>query len=285
MNDIDNITNAWGKWITAQYGTTCWFTESTQYGRNKDTKNYMQHQTNVTPPQDLVYSNAVQSDGGAALLGKYDVENGTSQIIQHEVNLQQGIEDSFTWNVTENVKLGVSVKLKAGVPFMGAETTLSTELSLSSMQGSTITKTSNYGASVKVPIAPQTHSWGQINLSFTDIATSWVGNVKMAGCVAVWFNKKVALNNDGDYHFLWFVPIQSVFNDCIRNNIIDTRGYIVQWDGVIAQANGKFHSSRGLDMKVIAYEKPLNAKRQLDDVQVIAHEFYTEYRPIPAEIE
>ncbi|NAW59631.1 MULTISPECIES: cytotoxin [unclassified Vibrio] len=287
MLDIDTITNAWGRWKTAQYGTTCWFTESTQYDRNKDTRDYKQYQTNVTAPKDLVYSSAVQSDGGAALLGRYDVENGSSQVLQHTVNLQQGLQDSFTWSVTEEVKVGVSVKVEAGIPFVGgAETNYNTEVSLSSMQGATTTKDSNYGASVTVPISPHTHSWGQIDLSFTDIATTWVGNVKLEGCVAIWFNNKVALNNDGDYHWLWFIPIQNVFNDCIRNNIVDTRGYVVQGGSVIAQASGAFHSSRGLDMKTVAHEQPLDAKqRDMVEQHITVIDFEREYQAIPAKLE
>ncbi|MBC3615925.1 hypothetical protein H8R01_00785 [Vibrio metschnikovii] len=285
MLDIDTITNAWGKWKSAQYGTTCWFTESTQYDRNKDTRDYKQYQTNVTPPQDLDYSSAVQKDGGAALLGQYDVENGTSQVIEHVVNLQQGLEDTFTWNITESLKVGVSVKVKAGIPFIGgASSSYSTEVSLSSMQGKTTTKSSNYGASTKVPISPHTHGWGQIDLAFTDLVSSWVGNVKLEGCVAIWFNDKVALSNNGDYHWLWFIPIQSVFNDCIRNNIIDTRGYIVQGNGVIAQASGSFHSSMGLNMRTIAHEEPLNSRQQGNVTQILISEIDSEYQPIPAKV-
>lgn len=261
MNDIDTITNAWGRWKTAQYGTTCWFTESTQYGRNKDTKGYMQYQTNVTAPKDLIYSSLAQKDGGSALLGSYDTFNGGSQVIQHVVSLQQGLTDSFTWSTTEQLKVGVTVKANAGIPLIGgAETKTTTEITLSSTQGATTSKTSTYGTSTTVPIAPHSHSWGQVDLSFTELDTQWVGNAMMEGKVAIWFNNKVALNNNGDYHYLWFIPIETVFSDCMRYNIINTSGYIVQNGGVIAQASGKFHSSMGLSLKTIAHEQPYSNK-------------------------
>lgn len=102
--------------------------------------------------------------------------------------------------------------------------------------------------------------------------------------MAIWFNDKVALNNNGDYHWLWFIPIQSVFNDCIRNNIIDTRGYIVQGNGVIAQASGSFHSSMGLNMRTIAHEEPLNSRQQGNVTQILISEIDSEYQPIPAKV-
>jgi hypothetical protein len=263
MNDIDTITNAWGRWKTAQYGTTCWFTESTQYARNKDTKNYMQYQTNVTPPKDLVYSSFVQKDGGSALLGKYDTVNDGGQVIEHVVSLQQGLTDTFTWSVTEQLKVGVTVKANAGIPLVGgAETSSTVEMTLSSTQGASESKASNYGASTKVPISPHTHGWGEVDLSFTELNTQWVGNVWLQGYVAIWFNNKVAINNNGDYHYLWFIPVQQVFSECIQHNIISTSGYIVQGGGVTAQASGTFHSSMGLSLKTVAHEQPYPGKSE-----------------------
>ncbi|WP_248921085.1 ETX/MTX2 family pore-forming toxin [Pseudomonas entomophila] len=257
MIDIDTITNTWGRWKTAQYGTTCWFTESTQYARNKDTRGYMQYQTNVSAPKDLVYSSYAQSDGGSALLGKYDTINDGGQVIEHTVSLQQGLSDTFTWSVTEQLKIGVSVKANAGIPLIGgAETTSTVEMDLSSTQGASTTKSSNYGASTTVPISPHTHGWGEVDLSFTELRTQWVGNASMVGCVAIWFNNKVALNNNGDYHYLWFIPIQQVFSEIIQHNIISTSGYVVQGGGVLAQATGTFHSSMGLSLKTISHEQP-----------------------------
>ncbi|MFU2643205.1 ETX/MTX2 family pore-forming toxin [Pseudomonas aeruginosa] len=257
MNDIDTITNAWGRWKTAQYGTTCWFTESTQYGRNKDTRGYMQYQTNVSAPKDLVYSNFVQQDGGSTLLGQYDMINEGSQVIELAVNLQQGLVDTFTWSVTEQLKVGVEVKVKANIPLVGgAEITSTLELSLSSTQGASTSKSSNYGASTKVLISPHSHGWGEVALSFTELRTQWVGNVGLQGYVAIWFNNKVALNNDGDYHYLWFIPVEQVFWECVQHNIVNTSGYVVQGNGVLAQATGTFHSSVGLNLKTIAHERP-----------------------------
>lgn len=262
MYDIDKITNAWAKWKSAQYRTTFWFTESTQYKRNKDTVNYMEHQTNVTAPKNLTYSSAHQADGGAALLGGYDVENYSSLPIEHTISLQQGIEDTFTWSITESVKVGMTVKMTVGIPFANGETSFNTEIALSSTQGKTIKKSSNYGTSAKINVAPHTRGWGNVDLSFIDTSTNWVGNVEMNGRVAIWFNDKVDVNRNGDLHHLWFFSIESVFNECIKHNLISTQGYIVKSNSVVAQAKGSFQGSKGMNVSIIAREEPLVAIRK-----------------------
>lgn len=269
MNDIDSITNAWARWKAAQFGTSYWFTESTQFDRNKDTRDYKQYETKVSAPSDLVYSSSVESKGGTALLGRYDTINDGGQVIQHTVSLQQGFMDTFTWSITEQVKVGVSVTVKAGIPEVGgAEQTSNIEVSLSSTQGSSSSRSSNYGASTTVPISPHTHGWGEVDLAFTDLNTNWVGNVELRGDVAVWFNNKVAYNNNGDYHYLWFPSIETVISECVAHGIIDTRGYTIRnGGGVITQASGKFHSSAGLNLQTIAHEEPYPKSKNSEAVK------------------
>lgn len=271
MNDIDSITNAWARWKAAQFGTSYWFTESTQYDRNKDTRDYKQYETRVSAPRDLSYSSTIETNGGTALLGRYDSINDGAQVIQHTVSLQQGFTDTFTWSVTEQVKVGVSVTVKAGIPEVGgAEQSSNIEVSLSSTQGASTTRSSNYGSSTTVPISPHTHGWGEVDLAFTNLDTKWVGNVELRGDVAVWFNNKVAYNNNGDYHYLWFIPIETVISECVGNGIIDTRGYALNGGGgVFAQASGTFHSSAGLNIKTISHEEAYPKSRSSEAVNTV----------------
>jgi len=84
------------------------------------------------------------------------------------------------------------------------------------------------------------------NVNFTE-------SVLLQGYVAIWNNDKV------NGHWLWFHPIESIFQDCINNNIIDTSGYSVIAGGVTTQAKGVFTGSQGISVGITAMQYPLRS--------------------------
>jgi len=45
----------------------------------------------------------------------------------------------------------------------------------------------------------------------TDNNCSWTSRVHFSGWVRIWFNEKYDWNHDGDYHWLWFIPVSTAY--------------------------------------------------------------------------
>ena len=88
----------------------------------------------------------------------------------------------------------------------------------------------------------------------------WVGKCKLTGYVAIWFNNKVKLPGSAKEHWLYFIPIQRVFNDCVSHNIIDTKGYETIGRAVLARSAGIFRGSQGVDYNVTIKTVPMSSE-------------------------
>jgi hypothetical protein len=135
--------------------------------------------------------------------------------------------------------------------------TTSIETNLSSTQEFTHKETQNWSVDLPLRIPPQSLIEASLVVGTQKYDIDWTATVNLAGNVAIWFEEKVDLNHDGDYHWLWFVPIEEVFRDCRAHSIVDTAGYEITTDGVDAFASGKFGGGQGVSLNVNVIQKDL----------------------------
>ncbi|WP_166291932.1 ETX/MTX2 family pore-forming toxin, partial [Photorhabdus stackebrandtii] len=270
------ITNAWGAWKAKQLGTSLHFTASTKYGGNSHLSPYTKYE--------------VQSDleaGGFHFVNKRELPDGVGFDLSHTVHNSTGEKQTMdvtftekktselTISVTEAVKIGNKVSGGVNVPFFAdGKVEITAELSVSSTQSWKNSK--DNGLSIKVPTVVPAHSSVLVKSTWVinRLQADWVADVVMRGYVAVRFNDYVYYDNykENGWHALWFIPIKSVFDEIIQNNIIDTTGYIRQYNSVIAQAKGT------LETATTAFGK--TSFSPIDSASVIGNVRYNKEEPV-----
>ncbi|MFE4859982.1 ETX/MTX2 family pore-forming toxin [Streptomyces sp. NPDC056670] len=262
---LQEITDAWGGWMARERfpaSNGCRFTASTDYAKQSFLGDYHRHQVSAKY-QDIIYdANAPSPVPGQVSSVATNYRNGTA--VEQTVTYKQSktTEQDLRISVTESLKIGVTVEVSAEIPAVAkvSETT-SIEASLSSTQEFTHKETQNWSVDLPLRIPPKSVVEATLVVGTQKYDIDWTATVTLRGNVAIWFNEKVDLNQDGDRHWLWFVPIEQVLRDCRDHRIIDTPGYEVIADGVHAFASGTFSGGQGVSLNVNADQKPLDGSR------------------------
>ncbi|MBJ6110772.1 ETX/MTX2 family pore-forming toxin [Hymenobacter sp. BT523] len=253
MNSLQQITDAWGNWYSSQHGTSCRFTASTNYGSQSFLDNYHQYQTNVQV-QDIVYTSNTPPVGGSEVAYQLWYDNGTSVQQQNTFQETQTSQQSFTWSITESLSVGIEISATEGVPAVASSSQkVTVTLGLSSTQGQTKTNTQTWSVNSPINVPANSSVKADMVISTQSYDVNFTQAVLLQGSVAIWNNDKV------NGHWLWFIPIQSVFQDCLDHNIIDTSGYSIVSGGVTTQATGVFQGSQGVSVGVTAKQYPLRS--------------------------
>ncbi|MFJ8314069.1 ETX/MTX2 family pore-forming toxin [Streptomyces sp. NPDC094147] len=263
---LQEITDAWGRWMARERfpaSNGCRFTASTDYGKQSFLNDYHRYQV-AAKYRDIVYDASAPSPvPGQVSSVATNYRNGTE--VEQTVTYKQSktTEQDLRISVTESLKIGVTVEVSAEIPAVAkvSETT-SIEASLSSTQEFTHKETQTWSVDLPLRIPPKSTVEATLVVGTQKYDIDWTATVVLRGSVAVWFNEKVDLNQDGDRHWLWFVPLDEVFRDCQRHQIIDTSGYEVIADGVNAFASGTFSGGQGVSLNVNALQKPLDSRQK-----------------------
>lgn len=257
---LQEITDTWANWMNGRYsGGGIRFTASTRYSNNSELDAYHQYQTNPSDQTITFDPNAPDPTPGQAFSQATNYENDTS--LQQTVTYTQSMQTSksFTWSVTELLSIGLEVSITAGTPAVaqiGAKVT--TNLTLSSTQGASESEQQTWTVANPYNVAPHTSLQATLVVTTQQYNVNWGATVTLRGCVAIWFNNKIELWPGSGYHWLWFIPVQSVIADCQANNLIDTTGYTVIGDGIFAKSSGVFTGGQGLSTSVKVKESPLH---------------------------
>jgi hypothetical protein len=257
MLSLQQITDAWGNWMASQRGTSMRFTEATNYSAHGELGQYHQYQCSAAV-QSISYAGNSPPTGGAAIAYELWYDNNTtvqqSETFQYTATSQQ----SFTWSITESLSIGIEISATEGVPDVASSTQkVSVNLSLSSTQGATSSNTQSWNVNNPVVVPPNSSVKCDMVINSQSYNINFTESVLLAGYVAIWFNDKVALSPN-DYHWLWFIPIGSVFTDVISNNLASTEGYsVVAGDQVLTTAQGVFAGSQGVSVGVTTTQYPL----------------------------
>ncbi|KIJ34445.1 hypothetical protein M422DRAFT_263400 [Sphaerobolus stellatus SS14] len=258
VKTLQEITDAWGNWSANQWGTNgVWFTASTDYS-NSQLGNHQKYKT-VAKYLATVYGDNTKSGVAHPAFGEeiWD-DNGTNLEQTDVLHCSCATKDSLTWSITEGLKIGVEISAEMKVPevaSIGAK--LSTEMSLSTTQSRTSSEDRSWGLDVNVKTPPKRSVGVQAIVTVQAYDLPFTSTVSLDGYVAVWYNKRIDWNHDGDYHQLWFIPITEVIQDAITHNIISTEGYTILGSQVIVSATGVVTGDVGISVDVKRQETDL----------------------------
>ncbi|WP_367429269.1 cytotoxin leucocidin [Streptomyces celluloflavus] len=270
---LQEITDEWGKWMARERfprSKGCRFTASTDYGRQSALGDYRKYQVEAKYSGITYDPSAPSPIPGQVSSVTTNYRNGSA--VEQVVTYKQSrtTEQDLRISVTESLKIGVTLEVSAEIPTVAkvSETT-SIETNLSSTQEFTHKETQNWSVDLPLRIPPKSFIEASLVVGTQTYDIDWTATAGMTGSVAIWFEEKVDLNHDGDYHWLWFVPIEEVFRDCRTHSIVDTTGYEITADGVDAFASGKFGGGQGVALNVNVVQKDLDGGEQRNAPQSI----------------
>ncbi|MGW1835069.1 ETX/MTX2 family pore-forming toxin [Streptomyces sp. BBFR2] len=270
---LQEITNAWGNWMaTEKYPESGGYdyTASTNYDSQSSLSAY--HQYQVTQKfLEIEYDPDAKPAPGELHTNDITYRNQTDAAQTVRYNYTSKTAKAFSMTTSKTLKTGVELSTEVeipGVAKVGAKFTMNLELTKSETTTKTEEQTWSVDVPVVVPKQSQVHTWMTINTASYDV--SYTASAQLENYVAIWFKNKVSLGHDGNNHWLWFVPIEWVFSDCVNNSIIDTAGYYVNSSGVVAQASGVFSGGQGVSVVVDSKQSPLKApERAGAEVEVL----------------
>ena len=246
MNSLQSITDAWGNWYSSSHGTQCHFTASTNYGSHSELNAYHQYQMNAAV-QGIVYNSNTPPVNGSSVAYELWYDNGTTVQQQETFSETKSTTQAFSWSITESLSIGVEVSATEGVPNVASATEkVTVTLSLSSTQGQSTSNTQSWTVNTPINVPANSSVKADMIISTQSYDVDFTEDVLLQGSVAIWHKDKV------NGHWLWFIPVESVFQDCLNNNIIDTSGYSIVAGGVTTQAKGTFTGSQGVSVGVTA---------------------------------
>lgn len=263
---LQEITDEWGKWVARERfpgSNGCRFTASTDYGKRSELGDYHRYQVRAKYSGITYDPSAPSPVPGQVSSVTTNYRNGSA--VEQLVTYKQSktTEQDLRISVTESLKIGVSMEVSAEIPAVAKVTeTTSIEADLSSTQEFTHKETQNWSVDLPLKIPAKSIIEASLVIGTQKYDIDWTATVSMAGHVAIWFNDKVDLNHDGDYHWLWFVPIAEVFRDCRTHSIVGTTGYEITADGVDTFASGTFGGGQGVSLNVNVVQKGLDGKQQ-----------------------
>ncbi|MGW5821791.1 cytotoxin leucocidin [Streptomyces noursei] len=258
---LQEVTDVWGKWMAEERfpaSRGCRFTASTDYGRRSELGAYHQYQVGAEYRGITYDPKAPSPVPGQVNSVTTNYRNGSA--VEQVVTYKQSktTEQDLRISVTESLKIGVTVEVSAEIPAVAkvSETT-SIETNLSSTQEFTHKETQNWSVDLPLRIPPKSLIEASLVVGTQQYDIDWTATVDLVGSVAIWFEEKVDLNHDGDYHWLWFVPVEEVFRDCRAHGIVDTGGYEITANGVQGFARGKFGGGQGTSLNVNVVQQDL----------------------------
>jgi len=258
MKSLQEITDAWGNWKANAAGTTC-FTSSTNYGDHSEFDAYHRYQCSAVY-QSMSYDGISPPKSASDVAYEIWYDNGSTLQQSDTFQYTETTDQSFTWSITEGVNVGVEISATEGLPDVASSAPkASVTLSFSSTQGQTLTKTQTWSINTPVAVPPQSSLKCDMVVNSQSYEIKFTATVLVSGDIAIWFNDRVCLGAPGDGHFNWYIPITQVFNDVIKNNLIDTSGYQITPAGVIAIAQGVFTGGQGISQGVVTTQYPLRS--------------------------
>lgn len=268
---LQEVTDAWGRWMSQKYpnGGGVKYTESTNFSKQSSLDNYHQYQTNVVK-SELIYDPLAPSPmPGMVSTAKTNFSNKSSLPQTVTYNQSETTTQSFSWSVTEALKLGIKTSVKAGLPAVCEVTTEgSVNIETSSTQTTTNTKTQTWSVTQPIVCSPNSYITARLNISTATYNIPWTAQTYLHGYVAIWFKKRFFMDNRTSDHYLYFFPIGSVIVDCVQNNLISTNGYmkIGAYD-IIANSKGIFFGGQGTEMNIAIEETPLKSDHSFDETK------------------
>jgi len=174
----------------------------------------------------------------------HNFHNGGSLPIKGLVHKTKSVASTFTWSVTESLKIGAEVSIDAGIPeVISGDIKLTTELNLASTQQQTTKTTDTFKVSHEIVVPPKSKVKAVITITETEVSVPWTAMMHVSGWEAIWLEEKC---ND---HWLWFIPVQQLapYNHRL----------VAESTGLRFEAAGVFHAVRAVRATIHLNEYPL----------------------------
>ena len=257
-NSVQDIANAWANWVVQQHPESKGLYKVATYQFPSDWGNLVQNQL-TSAFQTMTYSTATPPVPGSVTSVITAYKNGTSLQQSITYNETETTTRQLTIAVTEGLNIGETIQVQADVPEvakMSDTTTL--QVNFSSTQTVSETKTQTWQTTYPLVIPPMSEVDATLVVSTATYNIAWTASVLLSNCVGVQFNYYVDLDGGGVTANTWTIPVQTVFAQCQQNNIIDTSGYQIVSNGVLAVASGMFTGGQGVGYSVVANQSPYN---------------------------
>merc|ERR1711962_1521298 len=175
-------------------------------------------------------------------------KNGGSLPIKGILHMSKAVTSTFSWEVSESLKVGAEVNIDAGIPaVIEGNIQINTELNLASTQGRTDTTVDTFTVAHEIKIPPKSKVEGIVTITETELEVPWTAMMYVTGMEAVWLVEKCA------DHWLWFFPIEQLAACEPRLNVGQTPyGY-----GLSFRSSGVFKAVRAIKATVHTKEYPL----------------------------
>ena len=106
--------------------------------------------------EDWKFTNTLPGVLIPELVDEKEIDNNSAATVTEQFSYSKTTTDTFTFSFTEGLKVGVSAKFKAGVPFAGTEWTVSGEFSFTGTQSQTTTNTATWTNTVTINVPAHT---------------------------------------------------------------------------------------------------------------------------------
>lgn len=184
-----------------------------------------------------------------------DNDSSLEQTVEADVSLKS--TSSYTMEITAGIKIGATVKGKAGVPVLAeGEVSVSTEIDFSYTGKRTTSNEKTFTLRQPVRIAPRTSMAAIITASRAEVVIPFEADIVVEGYFFVEFNKK--MRNGGTQ---WGFPIGNILNSAKKNY------RKISWTEIRYLGQGETRVDLAFDAKYQFKEYPLAKQPQTTRVR------------------
>jgi hypothetical protein len=174
-----------------------------------------------------------------------DNDSSLEQTIEADVSLAS--TSSYTTEITAGIKIGATVKGKAGIPVLAeGEVSVSTEIDFSYTGKWTTSNEKTFTLKQPVRIAPKTSMAAIVTASRAEVAVPFEADIVVEGYFFVEFNKK--MRGGGTQ---WAFPIGNILNSSKKNY------RKISWTEIRYLGQGETRADLAFDAKYQFKEYPL----------------------------
>ncbi len=263
FSDLQLLAQKWGDKFSQHYGTTCKWIDL--HATNRDMAQYQTYKIAAKVTNVRYNGNGTTADM-PGLVVTDTTTNDTSLEQESQFKQTKSTTSSFTWTTMVGISVGISLSATVGVPEVASATTsLTTTISLESTASNTESETISWEIerSVKVPAHTKMDMVWTINQKRSN--ATFVADVILTGYIAIWNNDKIDVNNPGgsNKHWLWFFPINQVFNQTREWGGSVPSEYSIGSSSVTYKASGLYNGESGYDTTFTLKETPLSLTESL----------------------
>jgi len=244
--DLDHLAGLYARDFARDCGTKLrWFD---LHGKQPHLKEQYPNEHITVRAENIKYGTVARKVDRPGYVFKKTFRNGGSLPIKGILTKVKTVASTFTWSVTESLKVGAEVEIDVGLPgVVSGNVKLSTELNLASTQGKTTTETEKFSVSQIIPVPPKKRVLATMTITETEVEVPWTATMYVTGDEAIWVEEKCK------DHWLWFPNVARLAKYSRKLKAgMTPYGY-----GISFEAKGVFKAVKAVRAVVHTKEYPL----------------------------